>query len=170
MLDIFIVLILAYSIAMAAYKGFVREVLGLITVVSAGLIASWTYRGVSSTFKDVVRTENLALFLGFSVIFLATLIAGFLIIWLINRFMKFAKVEWADRLLGAAFGFIRGWLIGALLLLALTAFEVQTESIKNSRLAPYFLPGSRLIAIVTPYELKAKFLVGYRALERWWRQ
>ena len=84
--------------------------------------------------------------------------------------MKFAKVEWADRLLGAAFGFIRGWLISALLLLALTAFEVQTESIKNSRLAPYFLPGSRLIAIVTPYELKAKFLVGYRALERWWRQ
>ena len=170
MLDIFIVLILAYSIAMAVYKGFVREVLGLITVVSAGLIASWTYRGVSSTFKDVVRTENLALFLGFSVIFLATLIAGFLIIWLINRFMKFAKVGWADRLLGAAFGFIRGWLISALLLLALTAFEVQTESIKNSRLAPYFLPGSRLIAIVTPYELKAKFLVGYRALERWWRQ
>ena len=99
MLDIFIILILAYSVAMAAYKGFVREVLGLITVVSAGLIASWTYRGVAGMFKDVVRTENLALFWGFSVIFLATVIAGFAIIWLINRFMKFAKVEWADRLL-----------------------------------------------------------------------
>ncbi len=170
MLDVLIVAILVYSAAMAALKGFVREVLGLITVVAGALLASWMYRGVSNTFKDVVRTENLALFLGFSVIFLATLIAGFLVIWLINRFMKFAKLEWADRLLGAAFGLIRGWVVCAVLLLALTAFEIQTERIKDSRLAPYFLPGSRVIAIVTPYELKAKFLVGYRALERWWRQ
>ena len=84
--------------------------------------------------------------------------------------MKFAKLEWADRLLGAAFGLIRGWVIGAVLLLGLTAFEVQTERLKNSELAPYFLPGSRVIAVVTPYELKAKFLVGYRVMERWWRE
>jgi len=66
--------------------------------------------------------------------------------------------------------FIRGWLIGSVLLLGLTAFEVQTERLKGSGLAPYFLPGSRVIAILTPYELKAKFLVGYRAMERWWRE
>ena len=84
--------------------------------------------------------------------------------------MKFAKLQWADRLLGAAFGFIRGWMIGAVILLALTAFGVQTERLKNSELAPYFLPGSRVIAIMTPYEMKAKFLVGYRTLERLWRQ
>ena len=77
--------------------------------------------------------------------------------------MKFAKLQWADRLLGAAFGFIRGWLISAVILLALTAFEIQTERLKNSELAPYFLPGSRVIAVLTPYEMKAKFLVGYRA-------
>ena len=169
-LDWFLLALIVYSVAASAFHGFVREALGLATLVVAILLASWSYRGVAPLFKDVVRTENLALFLGFSVIFLATVIAGFAIIWLINRFMKFAKVEWADRLLGAAFGFIRGWVVSAVLLLALTAFEVQTESVKNSRLAPYFLPGSRVIAIVTPYELKAKFLVGYRALERWWRQ
>src|SRR5262249_39080264 len=147
--------------------GFVREVLALITVLAGILLAAWLYRGVGGLFKDLVRTENLALFLGFSVIFLVTLIAGFVIVWLISRFMRFAKLIWADRLLGAAFGFIRGWMIGAVVLLALTAFEVQTERLKNSELAPYFLPGSRVIALVTPYELKAKFLVGYRALERW---
>ena len=85
-------------------------------------------------------------------------------------FMKLAKLQWADRLLGAAFGFIRGWMIGAVILLGLTAFDVQTERVRNSQLAPYFLPGSRAMAVITPYELKAKFLVGYRALERWWQQ
>jgi membrane protein required for colicin V production len=170
LLDWIILAILVYSIVISWFKGFVREVLGLITVVLGVLLASWFCREVAGLFKDVVRTENLALFFGFSVIFLATLLAGFVIIWLITRFMKFAKVEWADRLLGAAFGFIRGWAIGAVILLALTAFDVQTERLKNSELAPYFLPGSRVIAVMTPYEVKAKFLVGYRALERWWRQ
>jgi membrane protein required for colicin V production len=170
LLDFVILAILVYSTAIAWLKGFVREVFGLITVIGAGLLASWFYANGASMFKNVVRTENLALFLGFSVIFLVTLIAGFVTIWLATRFMKFAKVEWADRMLGAAFGFIRGWLIGAVILLALTAFEVQTETVKKSGLAPYFLPGSRVIAIVTPFEMKAKFLVGYRAIERWWRQ
>jgi len=170
LLDWVIVAILAYSIAISAVHGFVREIFGLISILIGALLASWFYRPVSPLFKDVVRTENLALFLGFSLIFLGTLIASVLIIWLITRFVKFAKLQWADRMLGAAFGFIRGWVIGAVLLLSLTAFEVQTERLKNSELAPYFLPGSRVIAVMTPYELKAKFLVGYRALERWWLQ
>ena len=169
-LDWFLIAILVYSIVISWFKGFVREVFGLITVIAGVLLAAWFYRSFAGPLKDIVRTENLALFFGFSVIFLVTLLAGFVTIWLITRFMKFAKLQWADRLLGAAFGFIRGWVIGAVILLALTAFEVQTERLKNSELAPYFLPGSRVIAVMTPYEMKAKFLVGYRALERWWRQ
>jgi len=170
LLDWLLLAILVYSIAISWFKGFVREVLGLITVLVAVLLAAWFYRGVGRLFKDVVRTENIALFFGFSLIFVMTLVAGFVVIWLVTKFMKFAKLQWADRLLGAAFGFIRGWLISAAILLALTAFEIQTERLKGSELAPYFLPGSRVIAVMTPYEMKAKFLVGYRALERWWRQ
>jgi len=170
LLDWLLLAILVYSIAVSWFKGFVREVLGLITVLVGVLLAAWFYRGVGHLFKDVVRTENIALFFGFSLIFVMTLLAGFVVIWLVTKFMKFAKLQWADRLLGAAFGFIRGWLISAAILLALTAFEIQTERLKGSELAPYFLPGSRVIAVMTPYEMKAKFLVGYRALERWWRQ
>ena len=170
LLDWVLIAILVYSIITSWFKGFTREVLGLLTLVAGILLAAWFYRSAAALFKDVVRTENFALFLGFSVIFLATLVAGFVIIWLVTKFVKSAKLQWADRLLGAAFGFIRGWVIGAVVLLALTSFDVQTERLKNSELVPYFLPGSRVIAVMTPYEMKAKFLVGYRALERWWRE
>jgi len=170
LIDWLLIAVLVYSIAISWFKGFIREVLGLITILAAVLLAAWFYRGVGRLFKDVVRTENIALFLGFSLIFVVTVVAGFIITWLITRFIKFAQLQWADRLLGAAFGFIRGWVISAAILLALTAFEIQTERLKNSELAPYFLPGSRVIALLTPYEIKAKFLVGYRMLERWWRQ
>src|SRR4029077_5806049 len=71
LLDWLILAILIYSIAVSWFKGFIREVLGLITVLAAVLLAAWFYRGVGDRFKDVVRTENIALFLGFSLIFLA---------------------------------------------------------------------------------------------------
>jgi membrane protein required for colicin V production len=169
-LDWIILVILAGSIAISVANGFIKEVFGLASVVTGLILAAWFYRSVAFLFKDVVRTENLALFFGFSVIFVATLLVGVLVTWLVTKLKKFARLEWADRLLGAAFGFIRGWVIGAVILLGLTAFEVQTERVRNSELAPYFLPGSRVIAVLTPYELKAKFLVGYRSIERWWRE
>jgi membrane protein required for colicin V production len=170
LLDWLMIAVLLSSVAIAWLKGFMREIIGLVSVLAAVLLASWFYRAIGGHFKDIVRTENIALFLGFSLIFLVTLLAGFVIAWFASRFMKFAKLQWADRLLGAAFGFIRGWIICGAILLALTAFEIQTERLKSSELAPYFLPGSRVLAVMTPYEIKAKFLVGYRALERWWRQ
>src|SRR5438477_10187518 len=123
LLDWLIVAVLVYSIAISWFKGFIREILALITVLAAVLLAAWFYRSIGGLFKDVVRTENIALFLGFSSIFLVTLAAGYLTIWLVTRFMKFAKIEWADRLLGAAFGFICGWMICASILLALTALD-----------------------------------------------
>ncbi len=168
-LDLLVLILMTWCIVGSAMRGFVREVLGLATVLVAILLSAWLYHRAGPLFKDVVKTENLALFLAFSAIFLGTLLAGALAIWLITRFMKFAKLQMIDRLLGAAFGFIRGWVFGAVLLLGLTAFDIQTERIRNSVLAPYLLPGARVIAIVTPYDLKARFLVGYRAVEKWWR-
>jgi membrane protein required for colicin V production len=168
-LDIVVTLVIIYSVVMSVMKGFIREVMGLATVIMAILISAWTYRRASVLFKDVVKTENLALFFGFSVVFVGTLLVGFLVTLLITKFTKFAKLQWFDRLLGAAFGFVRGWALGSVIFLGLTAFNVQTERVRSSMLAPYMLPGARVIAVVTPYDMKARFLVGYRSVERWWR-
>ena len=169
-LDILVLTLIIFSVVMSAMKGFIREVFGLATIVLAILLSAWTYRPASGLFKDVVKTENLALFFGFSVVFVGTLLAGFLIIGLITKFTKFAKLQWFDRLLGAAFGFVRGWALGSIIFLGLTAFDIQTERVRSSFLGPYMLPGARVIAVMTPYDMKARFLVGYRQIERWWRE
>src|SRR5688572_12084490 len=159
-----------YSIVTSTMKGFVRELLGLASIVLAFLFGSWFYRDAAPLFKDVVKSENLALFFGFFIVFLGTLLVGSLAIWLITRFVKFARLQWFDRLLGAAFGLIRGWVLASILLLGLTSFGVQEDRVRSSQLAPYLLPGARVIAVFTPTELKARFLNGYRAVEQWWRE
>jgi membrane protein required for colicin V production len=169
-LDVIVAVVLLASIVLSFIKGFVRELLGLGSLVLAFLLGAWFYRPVSSLFIEVVKTENIALFLGFAVVFLGTLLAGTLALWMTQKFIKFAKIQWFDRLLGGAFGFIRGWVLGSIFFLALTSFGLQSERVKSSQLAPYFLPGARVIAVAAPYDLKARFLVGYRAVEKWWRE
>src|SRR5207253_5871321 len=55
-LDWILIAILIASIIGSWFKGFVREVLGLITIVISALLASWFYRSFANLFKDVVRT------------------------------------------------------------------------------------------------------------------
>jgi membrane protein required for colicin V production len=168
--DWLIVIILVASVVFAALKGFARELIGMGSMVLAFMLASWFYTAAAEPFKDVVKTENLALFLGFSIVFLGTLIAGVLVAWLVSTFMKFAKLQWFDRCLGALFGLVRGWLLGGIVLVGLTAFNIQSLSVKSSILAPYFLPASRMIALVTPSDFKDRFRSGYAAIERWWKE
>jgi membrane protein required for colicin V production len=170
LLDAVVLLILLGSVVYSALKGFVRELLGMLSLVAAFFVSVSFYRVASEPFKEVVKTENIALFLGFASIFLGTLIVGALVIWAVQKLVKFAKVQWFDRLLGAAFGFIRGWILGSVVFLVLTSFDLQSERIRDSQLAPYYLPGARIIALATPNDLKTRFMDGYRVVEKWWRE
>jgi membrane protein required for colicin V production len=169
-LDWIVVVVLIASVVLSVIKGFLRELLGLGSLVIGFLLGAWFYRPAAGLFKGIVKSENIALFCGFSVVFLGTLLVGSLTIAIAQRLLKFAHIQWVDRLLGGAFGFIRGWVLGSIFFLALTSFDLQSDRVKSSQLAPYFLPGARVIAVVTPAELKARFLIGYGAVQKWWRE
>ena len=169
LLDWGVLLILVGSVILSAVKGFVRELLGMAALAAAFLVGAWFYRDAASLFKEVVKTENIALFLGFAFVFVGTLLVGALVIWVVQKLIKFAHIQWFDRLLGAAFGFIRGWILGSIVFLALTSFEVQAERVRSSQLAPYYLPGARIIALAAPEDFKTRFMDGYHAVEKWWR-
>ena len=170
LLDWIVLIILVVSIVLSTLKGFVRELLGMATLIAAFILGAWFYRAAAEPFKEVVKSENYALFLGFSIVFLGTLLAGVFIIWVTQKVVKFAKIQWFDRVLGAGFGFIRGWLLGSIVFLILTSFDLQAERVKSSRLAPYYLPGAGLIAVAAPQDLKSRFTDGYLAIEKWWRE
>jgi membrane protein required for colicin V production len=169
-LDWILVLLLVASIVTSAMKGFVRELMGIASLVAAFILGSWFYRVASTPFKEVVKNENIALFLGFAIVFLGTILGGALVAWVVQKVIKFAKIQWFDRLLGAAFGFVRGWLLGSIVFLVLTSFNLQAEEVRNSHLAPYYLPGARVIAFAAPADLKSRFMDGYRTVEKWWRE
>lgn len=169
LLDWIVLVILIGSIIVSVVRGFIREVLGLATIVVAVLLAAWLHARLARLFEGVLQTETQALLAAFVAIFLVTLVAGFLSMRLLQKFVEFAHIEWFDRLLGGAFGLIRGWLIAAVIFLVLTAFGIQAEAVRSSHLSPYFLPAVRLLAVFTPFDLRARFMIGYEEVERWWQ-
>jgi membrane protein required for colicin V production len=167
-LDWVVVVIVTYSVVASVVRGFVREVLGLATLVAALLIAAWFHAPLGRVLAGFLRSENQALFASFVILFGATFLVGFVTIRLIRKLVKFASVEWVDRILGGAFGLVRGWLVAAVLFLALTSFGIGASAVRSSSLSHYFLPAVRLLATVTPFELKARYLIGYDDIRRWW--
>jgi membrane protein required for colicin V production len=117
-----------------------------------------------------VKTDAIASLVGFGLIFLGVLLAGAVVSFVATRFLRVVDLQWFDRLLGGAFGFVRGWLVGSVIFLGLTAFPVRIETVQQSILGPYLLLSARVLATVTPTALKQQFLEGYEQVRALWER
>lgn len=169
-LDWVILAVVFVSVLGSLMKGFAREAFSLASVVVGIVLASWLYPMTSGFFLQFVSSQDLAAILGFVTIFCGCLIAGALVSFFVHKFVRLAHLQWFDRLLGAAFGLIRGWMIAAVLVLLLTAFPVQLASVQEARLAPFLLVSARVLVLITPRTLKDRFMEGYGEVERLWRE
>jgi len=169
-LDWVILALVAISVIGSLLKGFARETISLGSVLLGLVLASWCYPVVAVFFDRYVRTKDIAAMLGFVMIFAGCLLLGAVISFFVYKFLRIAHLQWFDRLLGAAFGLVRGWMIAAILILLLTAFPVEITSVEEAQLAPYLLVSARALIIITPHSLRERFLEGYKKVERLWRE
>jgi membrane protein required for colicin V production len=93
---------------------------------------------------------------------------GLLITYALRTVLKRSRLSWADHLLGAGFGLLRGWLVCSALYLALTAFPVKIDAVQRATFAPALLEGTRVIAYLTSRELRERFYAGYETIKRMW--
>jgi membrane protein required for colicin V production len=165
-LDWLIAGILVLSAVHAAAQGFVFELFSLAGTVFGYLLAAWEYPVAAGYLSPYVKNEVLAAGAGFLLIFLAVVIlagvAGRIARWA----TKSVGLHWFDRLLGAAFGFLRGALVVMVMVMAMASFLPSSSPLAKSSLAQYFLVAGRAAVYAGPGELKQKFRDGLKALER----
>ena len=169
-LDLVFVLIIALSTGLALTKGLAREIISLVALIAGLILAATFYPAPATWFVDFSRSETVAQLLGFLIIFLGSLTAGAVVSFIVNKFVKMAKLQWMDRILGGVFGFLRGWAIASIIVLALIAFPVRPEVVPRSSLAPFLLAGSRAAALIIPGDLKVKFHDQYKNVLHTWNQ
>lgn len=156
-LDFLIAIIVVASTIFAMTKGLVREIISFVVLIGGFLLAAFYYQVPGAWFGTFLRSEMLAHLVGFLVIFIGCQLLGALAAFLVNKFVKMAALEWVDRLLGAVFGFLRGWLVCSIIVLGLVAFPVKEDLLARSVLSPYVLAGARAAILLVPRDLKAKF-------------
>ncbi len=160
-LDYILAAIVVASVVTAIMKGFVQELISLAAVLIALVVAAIGYSRAALWFDDLTKSHEIALGLGFLVLFIGTLLGGALVGILARRLIKGAGIQWFDRFLGGLFGLVRGVLVNAILLMAMLAFAIKPDAVQQSALAPYVTTGTRVIVLVMPGSLRAQFHLGF---------
>lgn len=138
-IDYSIIGIVAISSLVSLIRGFVREALSLITWGGAFFIASHYFSDLAGWFtgfdRPMVRNG-----VAIAVLFIATLIVGALVNYVIGTLVDKTGLSGTDRVLGVCFGAARGILIVAAILFFLDTFTSfsRSEDWVKSQLVPQF--------------------------------
>ena len=168
-LDILIVIILSYCLIRGIFRGLVKELSSIIGVLG-GFYAAYTYyplvaRPFSRWISNTSYLNILSFLIIFCVIFLTISLLGVLIRYL----LKVAFLGWFDRICGAGFGIVKGVLIAAVILIALTAFLPKgAPVVKDSLLSPHVTLIAEKMAAVVSDNMKHKFGAKIKALKKAW--
>jgi membrane protein required for colicin V production len=140
-IDWLIVGIIALSTIISLIRGFTREVLSLATwIISVWLAIRYT-PAFDVWIGDRITSPELRMATAFLAIFLAVLIFGTIVSFLISKIINGTGLSGTDRLLGSIFGVARGALIVVLMIVAggLTPV-IDSPAWKNSLMLPAFDP------------------------------
>jgi membrane protein required for colicin V production len=160
-LDYILAGIVVISVVTAIMKGFVQELISLASVLIGLGVAAFGYPRAALWFDDITKSHEIALGLGFLVLFMGTLLVGALVGIAARKLMKAAGIQWFDRFLGGIFGLVRGILVDAILLMAMMAFTIKPDAVQQSSLSPYVTTGARAVALIMPGSLRAQFHLGF---------
>lgn len=149
--DYILIGIVGLSMVLSLWRGFVREIISLIGLVAAFLIASRTSGTAGDFLGQWISNSTTSDIAGFVMVFVVIMIIVGLIGALIRKLVDLADLTATDRTLGMFFGIARGLLLIALSFLIYTSYTKPDQAwAKKSLLTPYAIQASDLLGQAIP--------------------
>ncbi len=165
-LDWLIIAVLALSVLTAVAQGFFFEVFALAGMVVGYLLAAWEYWRIAPWFEQYVKSSQIAGAAAFMTIFFSVVIlagiAGKVARWAVQG----VGLRWVDRLLGGAFGMVRGIVVVTVGIMAVATFIPDSQFLAKSELSRYFLLTARSATWLAPSDLRQKYHDGIAQLRK----
>ena len=114
--DFALLLILAVSMGIGLWRGFVVEVLSLTVWIAAFWLSMGLGEDVAQRLTGV-ESASARLLLGYAGVFIAVLLLGGLLTWLIGKVIANTGLSGTDRVLGLGFGLLRGLVLACVAVL-----------------------------------------------------
>ncbi len=162
--DLLIVIVLAISVVSAFVKGFFVEVFSLVGLMLGLLFAAANYGSLAQWILRLVPNHQVADLIAFLVIALLVMLLAGLVGRALRGLVRTVGLGILDRLLGAAFGLIKGCVVVTLVLMGIVAFLPRQDWLEQSQLAPVFLSAVHGGSHVVPFALGEKIREGLQAI------
>jgi membrane protein required for colicin V production len=168
--DWILISILVSSTVAGLMAGFARVTIGLAAGIFGILFGFWFYRMPAAWFSEYFESKTASSVLGFALVFVSVLVFGGLLGRLIAKIFKWAGLTWLDRLMGGAFGAVRGMIVVAGIVTIVTAFAPNPPPrwIAQSEMMPYAAGFAKVLAAVAPRELKERFDENMERIHKLW--
>jgi len=136
-IDTAILIVIAISAAFGLWRGFVKEVLSLLSWIAALLVARVYSVPIAGLLVNMIESESIRYVAAFALLFVIVIMLGTLINHFMAKLLTITGLKFLDRLLGAGFGLARGTGIVLVILFILNVFVSETKWWQESTLIPY---------------------------------
>lgn len=168
--DVFIIIVLGYSIVRGLFRGLVKEVSSIIGVLGGFYAAYSYYPMVAKLLSGLISEQSYLNILSFLIIFCGILIVISILGVVIKYLLNVAFLGWIDRVCGVGFGLIKGVLIVTVLFIILTTFLSKgAPLIKKSILAPHVIWISEKMVGLVSEEMKKDFFGKLDEFKKAWK-
>ncbi len=154
--DVVVALVILISGLLAFFRGFVHEMLAVVSWIGAGLATLYGFPYLRPQLRELITVPLIADMTAGVAIFLVVLIVLSILTRVVSRRIRTSALGPLDRSLGLVFGFLRGaalvcvaWLIFAWLL----PREDHPEWVTEAKLRPLVERGSVLLVGLLPERL-----------------
>jgi len=134
--DYVVVGIILVSAIIGLSRGFVREALSLVIWGVAIVVALMFAERVALALPNRIEGDSLRFILAFALLFVAALIVGAVVQWLLHQLISTTGLSGTDRLLGLVFGGARGAVLCIVAIIALRPFAAEQNWWRTSRAIP----------------------------------
>lgn len=143
--DLVLLIAIGVSAVVGLVRGLIREVLSLVVWTGAALIA-FAYAGrVATRLEPWLGQEDVRTVAAFAILFFGVLIAGGLFSWLAAKAIASSGLSFVDRLLGFAFGGLRGGVLCIAAIVMLRPFVSDSAGWRSSRVIERLEPFEALV-------------------------
>jgi membrane protein required for colicin V production len=138
-IDLAVVVLVLLSAVIGLVRGLVREVFSLVVWASALVLALLFSPRVAGYLAPLIGNDSLQYVGAFTCVFIATLVVGALIQWMMARLIDGTGLTGTDRVLGFVFGSARGALVCIVVLIAMRPFGEDETWWQASVIVPALL-------------------------------
>ena len=156
--DVVIALVILSSGLFAFFRGFVHELLAVVSWIGAGLATLYGFPYLQPRVRELITVPLIADMTAGVAIFLIVLIVLSILTRILSRRIRTSALGPLDRSLGLVFGFLGGAVLGCLAWLIfawLLPREDHPEWVTEAKLRPLVARGSVLLVGLLPERLRA---------------